>query len=472
MKNELRLYDTLTERVEPLDPVIPGGVGMYVCGPTVYGRAHIGNFRTFVATDVLRRTLKYFGYAVRHVMNFTDVEDRIIRFAQDASTDLEGFTAPHVAAFREDMALLRIEAPEVMPKATEHLPEMIALVDRLIARGHTYAADGSVYFRISSFPDYGRLSRLDVEGIRPGARIDNDRYDKENARDFVLWKLKTDEPSWAQWDAPFGRGRPGWHLECSAMSMKYLGETFDLHCGGIDLVFPHHENEIAQSSGGTGKQFAKRWMHVEHLLVNDETMSKSKGNFFTLPDVVSRGHGAEAVRYLLCQAHYRKKLNFTWEGLQHATAALERIHGFVRRLGEVERDGPAGDRVETVCRKWEEAFRAALADDLNTPEALAAVHGLVGEGNSLLAAGEVSREGAQRLRSALSGMDTVFAVLIPGEGDGLSSEERALFDERQEARRSKDYARADAARAKLESLGVVLEDTPKGTRWRRARDRR
>jgi cysteinyl-tRNA synthetase len=367
------------------------------------------------------------------------------------------------------MALLRMERPEVFPKATDHVAEMVDLIQRLTARGHTYTVDGSVYFRISSFPEYGRLSRLDVAGIKAGARVDNDRYEKEDARDFVLWKVKTDEPEWAQWDAPFGRGRPGWHIECSAMSMKYLGETFDLHCGGVDLVFPHHENEIAQSTGGTGKPFARHWTHVEHLLIEDETMSKSKGNVFTIPDLVARGHRPEAIRYLLCQAHYRKKLNFTFEGLQHATAALERVHGLVRRLDEVEREGALAPEVERACERWAASFNAALCDDLNTPEALAAVHGLVGEGNSLLAEGAVTRAGAVRLRAGIAGMDTVFGVLLPEAGETLSVEEQALFDERQSARGKREYQRADAARARLEALGILLEDTPKGTRWRRVR---
>jgi len=465
----LHLYNTLSASIEPFVPEKPPEVRMYVCGPTVYGRAHIGNFRTFVATDVLRRSLTHLGFRVREVMNLTDVEDRIIRFAQEAGTDLVGFTGPHVATFREDMARLRLEEPEVFPKATEHVPEMIALISRLIERGHTYTVDGSVYFRIASFPEYGRLSRLDISGIKAGARVDSDRYEKEDARDFALWKMKADEPQWAQWDAPFGRGRPGWHIECSAMSMKYLGETFDLHCGGVDLIFPHHENEIAQSAGGTGKPFVRHWTHVEHLLVEDETMSKSKGNFVTLPDVLERGHAPDAVRYLLCQSHYRKKLSFNWEGLDHATAALARIHGLVRRLDEVDREGAAAPEVERACERSLADFDAALCDDLNTAEAFAAVHGLVSEGNSLLAASSVTRDGATRLRETFASMDSVFGVLLPSVEQALSAEEQVLFDERQEARRKRDYARADAARVRLEGLGVVLEDTPKGTRWRRAR---
>jgi cysteinyl-tRNA synthetase len=462
----MNLHNTLSGRVEPFAPEAPPEVRMYVCGPTVYARAHIGNFRTFVATDLLRRTLRYKGYRVNEVMNLTDVEDRIIRFAADAGQDLGSFTSPHVAAFDEDMAALRIERPEVMPKATEHVPEMVGLVSALIDRGHTYSADGSVYFRIASFPDYGKLSRLDVSGIKAGARVDNDRYEKEDARDFVLWKLKSDEPPWAQWDAPFGRGRPGWHLECSAMGMKYLGETFDLHCGGVDLIFPHHENEIAQSTCGTGKPFVRHWVHVEHLRIEDETMSKSKGNTFTLPEIAARGHHTDAVRYLLSAGHYRKTLNFTWEGLQQAAAALDKIRGFARRLREVEREGPAAGAAEEAAQKAEDAFDQALGDDLNTPEALAAVHGLVNDGNALLATGQLTRGSAAVLLAQLERMNSVFAVLLPVD-DQLSPEEQALFDGRQEARRQRDFARADALRQQLEALGVLIEDTPKGARWRR-----
>jgi cysteinyl-tRNA synthetase len=467
MTHELRLFNTLSAQVETLSPLAPPEVTFYACGPTVYNRAHVGNFRSFVATDVLRRTLKHLGYRVREVMNVTDVDDRIIQKAQEAGKDLTSFTSEYIRAFEEDMATLRLERPEHMPRATDHIPEMIALIERLQARGHTYTAEGSVYFRISSFPEYGRLARLDVAGIQAGARVDTDKYDKENARDFVLWKRKSDEPAWAQWEAPFGRGRPGWHIECSAMSMKYLGETFDLHAGGEDLVFPHHENEIAQSSGGTGKPFARHWMHVKHLMIDNETMSKSKGNFFTIPDLLEKGHSAEAIRYLLAGSHYRKPLNFGFEPLQHAKAALERVHGLAGRLDEAAGEGGEG-RAGVACAEARRAFDDALADDLNTPQALAAVHDLVGRANALLAEGALTGAGAARVRAELEAMDRVFAVLLPGgAADRLSAEEQALFDERQEARRLREFARADAARARLEGLGIVLEDTPKGTRWRR-----
>jgi cysteinyl-tRNA synthetase len=466
---EMRLFNTLAGRVEPLVPLRPGEIGMYVCGVTVYNRGHIGNFRTFVATDLLRRALRYAGYRVNEVMNLTDVDDRIIQQAQQAGKSLAEFTEEYVRAFQEDADRLGLERPEQMPRATGHIPEMVELIRRLQERGHTYAAEGGVYFRIASFPAYGRLSRLDAAGIQAGARVDTDKYDKENARDFALWKVKGDEPEWAQWDAPFGRGRPGWHIECSAMSMKYLGETFDLHCGGEDLVFPHHENEIAQSECATGQPFVRHWTHVKHLLVEGETMSKSKGNFFTVPDLVERGHRPDAIRYLLASAHYRKPLNFTFEGLHQAAAALERVRGLLQRLPEVAREGPPGP-AEQVVREAREPFAAALADDLNTPEALAAVHGLVTRANALVAEGGMTREGAAVVRQELESMDTVFGVFLqPPEEDRLTAEEQGLLDARQEARRSRDFARADASRAALEQRGILLEDTPRGTRWRRKR---
>src|SRR5439155_1999322 len=350
------LHNTLTGRTEPFAPALPPQVRMYVCGLTVYGRGHIGNYRSLVATDLLRRTLRYKGWRVKEVMNITDVDDRIIQLGKASGKDLRGFTAEHIRSFDEDSATLRMERPEVVPRATDHIPDMIGLVERLITRGHTYTAEGSVYFKIATFPEYGRLSRLDVSGIKAAARVDTDKYEKEDARASVLWKAKEDEPEWAHWDAPFGRGRPGWHLECSAMSMKYLGETFDLHCGGVDLIFPHHENEIAQSTCATGKPFVRHWMHVTHLLVDNETMSKSKGNFYTIPDLLERGHRPDAIRYLLSAAHYRKPLNFTWDGLHQAATSIDKVQGFARRLDEVDRDGPALAVVEEAVRMARDAF--------------------------------------------------------------------------------------------------------------------
>jgi cysteinyl-tRNA synthetase len=474
MTLDLRLYNTLSGQVEPFRPEQPPEVRMYVCGLTVYNRGHIGNFRTYVATDLLRRTLRYAGYRVKEVMNITDVDDRIIAQAQEAGKDLRSFTGEFIQAFEEDMATLRLERPEHVPRATEHIQEMVDLIQRLEARGHTYRAEGSVYFRIASFPEYGRLSHLDVSGIQAGARVDTDKYEKEDARDFVLWKAKRDEPEWAHWDAPLGRGRPGWHIECSAMSMKYLGETFDLHCGGEDLIFPHHENEIAQSTCGTGRPFVRHWLHVRHLLVDNEKMSKSKGNFFTIPDLLERGHSPEAIRYLLASAHYRKPLNFTFEALGGAAAALDRIGRAAEvleksaRLGE--KKGPPGAATVSASEAAKRAFEEALCDDLNTPEALAAVHGLVNEAFHQLALGILTTGGAELLLLRLQEMDSVFGVFLPAaRADRLSPEEQALFDERQEARRRRDFGKADALRAQLEALGILLEDTPKGTQWRRRR---
>jgi cysteinyl-tRNA synthetase len=471
--SELRLFNTLTGRVETFAPQNPPDVGMYVCGLTVYNRGHIGNYRSLVASDLLRRTLRYKGYRVKEVINITDVDDRIIQQAQAAGKTLSDFTGEYIRAFEEDMGRLAMERPEVMPRATDHIPEMVDLVSRLTARGHTYTADGSVYFRIASFPGYGKLSRLDVGGIQAGARVDSDKYDKENARDFVLWKAKEDEPEWAHWDAPFGRGRPGWHIECSAMSMKYLGETFDIHCGGEDLIFPHHENEIAQSEAATGKTFVRHWVHVKHLMIDNETMSKSKGNFFLIPEIVERGHSPDSIRYLLASSHYRKPLNFTFEALQSAAGGLERIRRALESLESHEKEGPDGPVHPTTAAAAEtrkKEFGDALSDDLNTPEALAAVHGLANDAFQQVALGILTREGAKLMRSALGEMDSVFGVFFPKSvEDRLSPEEQAIFDERQEARRTRDFTRADAARARLEAAGIVLEDTPKGTVWRRKR---
>ncbi len=468
----LKLHNTLSGRIEEIVPSEGQPIKIYVCGPTVYSRAHIGNFRTFVATDILRRTLELLGHDVLEVMNITDVDDRIIQLAAAGETNLREFTEAPTKAYLEDLATLRMEIPEVMPKATEHVPEMVALIEKLTARGHTYTVDGSVYFRIASFPSYGGLSRLDVSGIRAGVRVDTDKYEKEDARDFVLWKLKGDEPPWAQWDASFGRGRPGWHIECSAMSMKYLGETVDIHCGGIDLIFPHHENEIAQSECGTGRRFVKHWMHVDHLLVENETMSKSKGNVYSIPDLLAKGFRSDQIRYILTQSHYRKAFNFTWEGLAQVETALARIHTFWNRLLE-EVSGPsvaaAGEATVGAARAALIGFEEALANDLNTPEALAAVHGLVSEGNTLADDGLVNADGARVLLDALRRMDRVFACFEPPKGDRLSAEEQSLFEARQDARKRRDFAAADIARKALQERGVVLEDTARGTRWKRVR---
>jgi cysteinyl-tRNA synthetase len=479
----LRLYNTLSGRVEELRPADGGPVRMYSCGLTVYSRGHIGNYRTLVATDLVRRVLRLLGFGVQGVMNITDVDDRIIQLAAAAGQTIQGFTAPHIAAYFEDMQILAMETPEFIPKATDHISEMVALIERLTARGHTYESEGSIYFKIASFPRYGRLSRLDVSGIQAGARVDTDKYEKDDARDFVLWKFKSDEPAWAQWEAPFGKGRPGWHIECSAMAMKYIGETFDLHCGGIDLTFPHHENEIAQSECGTGKTFARAWMHVDHLLVEGETMSKSKGNVYNIGDLLARGFKPAHVRYMLTQAHYRKSFNFTWEGMAQVETAVARIHTFWSRLEDVlcssaplsgkeqEKPAPSRDDTAQLAARAMSDFTAALADDLNTPEALAAVHGLVTDGNALADRGGIGAPEARTLIECLETMDSVFPGFRPASEAALTAEEQSLLDARQASRMRRDFKAADAARAALLARGVALEDTAKGVRWKRVRVR-
>ncbi|HEX7087377.1 MAG TPA: cysteine--tRNA ligase [Vicinamibacterales bacterium] len=469
----MRLYNTLTRQDEPFAPATGDTVRMYTCGLTVYNRGHIGNFRTFVCLDVLRRTLRHVcGWRVHQVMNFTDVDDRTIAGAQKAGVDLRSYTSRFVDAFREDAAALGLEPVEDTPRATdeENLVAMADLVKALERNGHTYRSDGSIYFRIATFPSYGRLARLDAEGIQPGARVDSDSYGKEDARDFVLWKAtKPGEPTW---DFGLGPGRPGWHLECSAMALRLLGEPpIDLHAGGIDLVFPHHENEIAQSEGATGKPFSRFWVHVEHLIVDNEKMSKSLGNVFTVPDVVQRGVRPSALRYLLLSTHYRKQLRFSWDTLHQAEEALRRLVDAVARLDTVTRPGSHAAITEAVARARTE-FDAALKADLNTSAALAALFDLVRELNTAIDAGEIGREDADAARELFAHADRVLGVLELRRREDAQppvdpAEIERLIEERQAARRRRDFATSDRIRDELAARGIVLEDGPTGTRWKR-----
>jgi cysteinyl-tRNA synthetase len=386
----LRLYNTLTQQVEPFVPQDGQTVRMYTCGPTVYHYVHIGNLRTFTFQDLLRRWLRARGFTLNHVMNITDVEDKIIRSAMAQNKTLREYTEVYEKAFIEDMATLRLEQPERLVRATEHINEMVEAIETLTEKGFTYQSDGSVYYRIAKFPTYGRLSRLDFGGMKAGARVDVDEYDKDDARDFVLWKSKKEgEPSWP---TPIGDGRPGWHIECSVMAMKYLGETLDIHAGGIDLTFPHHENEIAQSEAITGKPFAKFWLHAEHLIVEGQKMSKSLGNFYTLRDLIDKGYSPEIIRYLLISVPYRNKLNFTFDGLKAAATSIDRIRNFKLRI-DTERFGEGkSEAVEERSRVAEQRFEDSLDDDLNTAEALAAVFEYVRDANSAMDSGEY-REG-------------------------------------------------------------------------------
>jgi cysteinyl-tRNA synthetase len=463
----VRFYNTLTQQVEEFVPMDGKTVRMYTCGPTVYNFVHIGNLRTFTFQDVLRRWLKARGFVLNHVMNITDVEDKIIRSAMQEGKTLREYTSVYEKAFLDDCAKLRLERPEKLVRATEHVGEMIEAVEKLTEKGYTYSSEGSVYYRIAKFPDYGKLSKLDVSGMRAGARVDVDEYDKADARDFVLWKAKKDnEPAW---DAPMGEGRPGWHIECSVMAMKYLGATLDIHAGGIDLTFPHHENEIAQSEALTGKQFARYWMHAEHLIVEGQKMSKSLGNFYTLRDLLDQGYKPEAIRYLLASVPYRNKLNFTMEGLKAAATSIDRLRSFQLRL-DTEKF-PAGDN-ESIDQRTASAlqrFDASLDDDLNSAEALASIFEYIRETNSSMDAGEFKANNLAGSKKLFERFDSIFDVLKPSveEGGITETEIDALIAERNQARKAKDFKRSDEIRAELLDRGIVIEDTKEGVRWKR-----
>ena len=464
----LALYDTLRREQVAFEPLEPEHVRMYTCGPTVHDYAHIGNLRTFLFEDMLRRVLEGRGYRVTQVMNLTDVDDKIIAKAQAAGESIADYTRRYTEAFFEDLATLRVERAEHYPTATGHITEMVALILRLEAAGHTYRTDdGSIWFRISSFPQYGKLSRIDLSGMRDGARVESDEYDKEDPKDFALWKAA--RPGEEAWDTELGRGRPGWHIECSAMSMAYLGETFDVHTGGVDNIFPHHENEIAQSEAATGRPFARLWLHAEHLIVDGQKMAKSLGNFFTLRDLVERGYAPRAIRYLLLSVHYRQQLNFTFAGLDQAAASIDRLAAFARRLEELPRDGePDPELAERSARAGEE-LDAALDDDLNTSRALGVVFEWVRDVNRALDEGQGSGADRPALLGVLAGFDAVYAVLTPDPAElRVDAGVEALIAEREVARLERDWARADALRDRLAELGIVLEDTPAGPRWKRS----
>ncbi len=503
----LRVYNTLSGQIEEFKPLEDNRVRLYTCGPTVYDYAHIGNYRTFVFQDILRRVLRHRGYEVEHVMNLTDVDDKVIRNAQAQGLGLREYTAKYIEAFNVDRELLNLEKPERVVRATDHIDDMVKLIQTLVEKGFAYASDGSVYFRVEKFKDYGKLSKIDLSAIRPGARVDTDTYDKADVRDFVLWKAaKPGEPFW---ETPLGPGRPGWHIECSVMSMKYLGPTFDIHSGGADLIFPHHENEIAQSEAATGKPFVHTWLHAEHLVVNREKMSKSLGNFFTLRDLIAKGYKPTAIRYLLASVPYRRPLNFTFDGLHQAEQSVERLRNFRYRLNFEKFSAGENATLEKNAQAARLAFEAALDDNLNTAEALGAIFTAVREANTGMDRGEF-RDGERRVfLDLLQRWDHIFAVLEdndhaklrqfgfiretgaaepaakvakpvaagggPGDNGSSDAARRWLADEaverriteRESARRRGDYAGADRIRGELLNAGVVLEDTKSGTRWKR-----
>jgi cysteinyl-tRNA synthetase len=469
---ELVFYNTLGRRRTPFKPVVPGEARVYTCGPTVYNDVHIGNLRTFLFEDLLRRTLRYLGYKVTQVMNVTDVDDKTILGAHKAGISLDEYTAPFIESFLRDLDALHLERPEHFPRATEHIAEMIEMVARLIEKGYAYVSDGSVWFSISRDPDYGRLSGFDLAQVRRGERVASDEYTKEDVRDFVLWKgVKPGEPAW---DSPWGPGRPGWHIECSAMGMKYLGETFDLHCGGVDLIFPHHENEISQSESATDRPFVHTWLHSEHLIVDGQKMSKSLGNQYTLKDLLDRGYSPRAVRYLFLSVHYRQKINFTFESLDAAVGALRRIDEMRFRLGHAAEAGEPDPALAAAIERLRRDFGESVADDLNLAAGLAALFVFVKDVNLAVEEGRIGAGDRQRILDALAGVDQVVGVLDPAEwpsaetASGPSEEEiERRIQERLDARKNRDFAAADRIRDELAAQGVILEDTPQGTRWKR-----
>ena len=489
----LELFNTLTLKQERLEPVGAPALRMYACGPTVYDYGHIGNFRTFLHVDVLRRFLRQQGMAVEHVMNITDVDDKIIRNAVAAGKSLTEYTARFEKAFFEDMDALGIERPEHVPRATEYIPEMVSLIEKLAAKDIAYQTeDGSWYFRIARFADYGKLSKKDFEGIEDGARVDVDEYEKDAARDFALWKaVKGDEPSW---QTPLGAGRPGWHIECSAMAKSLLGDSFDLHAGGEDLMFPHHENEIAQSEAASGNTFARHWMHVRFLLVEGRKMSKSEGNFYTLRDLLLKGHRASAIRYLLLSVPYRHQMNFTFEALNAATNTIDRLRTFHARMLRGGFAATLDEAVRAATAKAATEFTAALANDLNTAEASAAISEMIRTANSAADAGTLGEENAAEILRVLTMFDGIFAVLVDRDAEltraalawaeaegrsaqadealvarmGLSDAEiDALVAARTQAKKTRNLARADAIRNDLLAKGILIEDAKDGVRWKR-----
>ena len=476
---EIQLHNTLGGKIEPFVPQKAGEVRMYSCGPTVYDYAHIGNFRTFVFQDILRRFLKSRGFNITQVMNLTDVDDRIIANASAAAVSIREYTEKFAQAFFDDCKTLSLEAPEHWTRATDNIDSMVRIIDKLREKSFTYESEGSIYYRISKFPDYGKLSNIDVTGIQAGARVDVDRYEKESARDFALWKAPKEGEHF--WETSIGRGRPGWHIECSAMAMKYLGETLDIHTGGIDLAFPHHENEIAQSEGATGKHFVKYWLHAEHLLVEGEKMSKSLGNFFTLRDLFAKGYKPSALRFALASVPYRRQLNFTFDGLQQASSSVERLRNFADRLAQGK--FPAGAQKSMAKRIAEaaEEFDAGLSDDLNTARALGAVFEFVREANIAMDKGEFGSADVPATQKFLQTFDQIFAVLVNNDAQKLQAlgysqqnsnagdaEIEKLVAERQVARQTRDFATADRIRKELEKRGIILEDSRDGSvRWKR-----
>ena len=461
----MKFFNTYSKRKEEFIPLVPGEVSIYNCGPTIYDYAHVGNFRAYIFADLLRRYLEYKGYCVKQIMNITDVDDKTIKNAMEQGLTLKDYTSKYKKSFFDDLEMLKINKAHHYPAATEHIPEMLEIIKKLRDNGYTYEAEGSIYYRIAKFENYGKLSGKDALGLQAGARVDVDEYVKEEARDFVLWKAYRKEDGEVYWDSEFGRGRPGWHIECSAMSMKYLGETFDIHTGGEDNIFPHHENEIAQSEAATGKQFVRYWLHCSFLLVEGQKMSKSLGNFYTMKDLIDKKIFPESIRYALLTTHYRQQLNFTFDGLKAADGAVARLNDFIHSLKNVKQEGdiPIVDDYLSMAKK---SFEESLDDDLNISSAMGTVFTLVKQINRLIAAGNIGSSSAEKVIDFLRQVNKILDVL-DFEEEVNSEEVEALIAQRQAARADKNYALADDIRDKLVSRGIQVADSVDGPRWKK-----
>ena len=490
----LRIHNTLTRAVEELQPAVPGQVRMYTCGPTVYNFAHIGNFRAYLFEDLLRRYLKFRGFRVTQVMNLTDVDDKTIRASREQELPLKEFTKKYIEAFFADLAVLRVERAEHYPAATDHVPEMIALIQTLLEKGVAYKSDdGSIYFSIAKFPSYGKLAHLDMSGLRAGARVAQDEYEKESAADFALWKAWDEKDGDVVWDAPWGRGRPGWHIECSAMSSKYLGVSFDLHTGGVDNIFPHHEDEIAQSEAASGQPFVKYWMHCAHLVVDGKKMSKSLGNFFTLRDLLAKGYSGREIRYVLISTHYRQTLNFTIESLDSARVALQRIFEFLLRIERLADSSYDINHLPAWAKNAEKGFTECLDDDLNISGAIGCFFEMLRDGNAALDKRSVSAQEAAAVFALCTRCNEVLAFLFPYSGGEISAETKleeflrqnrdsiraednveapsdvqCLLEQRQAARKAKNWSESDRIRDELKKHGWVIQDTPQGPKLKKS----
>jgi cysteinyl-tRNA synthetase len=461
----LRFFNTMTRKLEEFESIEPGVVRMYTCGPTVYAPAHIGNYRAYTFEDILRRYLIYKGFKVTQVMNLTDIDDKTIRDSNAAGITLEEHTEKYKDMFFRDIDRLNIQRAEHYPAATGHIDIMAEMVQKLLDRGHAYRSGDSVYFKISTFPKYGALSHMQLDKLKAGARIDSDEYEKETASDFALWKGWTESDGAVYWDTLLGRGRPGWHIECSAMSMKYLGEHFDIHTGGVDNIFPHHENEIAQSEGATGKKFVNYWLHNAHLIVEGQKMAKSEGNYYTVQDLVEKGHNPLAIRYVLMATHYRQQLNFTMDGLEAAKAAITRLRDFQSNV-EGATEGEDNPDVSSAVDRAVKGFEAGLDDDLNISPSLAAVFDFVREINAVVAEKGLSPFDKNAILDTLRRFDIVLGVVFTAQEE-VDQEIEDLIKQRTEAKEKRDFATADKIRADLLERGIILEDTPAGTKWKR-----